>query len=179
MSVRTRTWTIWIVRGIASILFGVLTVLWPGSSLAALILVYGAYALADGALMLGYGLRAEGQKAPYIWRGIVSVAAGVVAFAYPGVTAVSLYVLIGAWALTAGATEIALAVALGKEGFNVRSLVAAGILSILSGIALVALPMAGVVALLGLIAGYAVVNGIVLIAAGIQLHQVTQSLAAG
>lgn len=179
MSALTRTWTIWVVRGIASILFGVVTLLWPGSSIAAQIIVYGAYALADGALLLGYAFRSEGRKAPYIWRGLASVAAGLLAFVYPGLTAISLYILIGAWAVTAGATEIALGVALGKEGFSVGALFAAGVLSILCGVALLALPAAGVVALIGLIAGYAMVNGIVLITAGLRLHQVTQSLAAG
>ena len=179
MSTLTRTWSIWVIRGIASIAFGGLTMLSPGTSIAALIILYGAYALADGALLLGFAFRTDGRKAPYVWRGLVSVAAGVVALAFPGLTAISLYILIGAWALAAGATEIAIAIALGKDGFNVGRLVAAGVLSLLCGVALIALPIAGVVALVGLIAGYAVVNGIVLITAGARLHHVTQSLAAG
>jgi uncharacterized membrane protein HdeD (DUF308 family) len=179
MNTLSRTWGVWVVRGIASILFGALTLMRPGSSVAALVIVYGAYALADGALLLGYAFRTDGPKAPYAWRGLVSVAAGALAFVYPGLTAVSLYILIGAWALASGATEIGLAIAIGKEGVPVGPLVGAGVLSIVCGVALLALPMAGVVALLGLIAGFAIVHGIALITAGIRLHHVTQSLAAG
>lgn len=40
-----RAWTLWIVRGIASVIFGVLTILRPGASIAALVLVFGVYSL--------------------------------------------------------------------------------------------------------------------------------------
>ena len=179
MSTLTKTWSVWVLRGIASILFGALTLLRPGVSLAALFVVYGAYVLADGALILGYAFRTDEPKSLYVWRGLVSVAACVLAFAHPGLTAISLYSLIGAWALAAGATEIGLAMALGRDGFGVGPLVPAGIVSILWGVALLALPMTGLVTIVGLTTGYAILNGLALITAGIRLHHVTQSLASG
>ena len=178
MNTMAINWRVWIVRGVASILFGALTVLWPGASIAAIVLMYGVYALADGALLLGFGLRAQGGKVPYIVRGLVSLAAGIVALVFPGVTAVSLYVLIGAWALAAGAAEIALAVALKKDVPSIGGLVLAGILSLACGVALLALPLMGMIALVGLIAGYAIANGVVLIVAGVRIHGVTQAIAA-
>ncbi|MBV9950243.1 MAG: DUF308 domain-containing protein, partial [Myxococcales bacterium] len=66
----------WIIRGIASVLFGVLTLVRPGASVAALVLLFGVYALCDGALLVGFGLRYAGRKAPYLVRGLVSVAVG-------------------------------------------------------------------------------------------------------
>ncbi len=91
-------------------------------------------------------------------------------FIYPGLTALSLYVLVGAWALTAGAAELAIAFAIRKEAANVVGLVLAGLLSMACGVAHLALPLAGIVALVGLIAAYAMLNGIVLIAAGMRIH---------
>ncbi len=71
-----RSWGIWVVRGIASILFGVLTFVWPGVSIAAIVLMFGVYAFADGALLLSFGLRLGRRKAPYVVRGLLSIAAG-------------------------------------------------------------------------------------------------------
>src|SRR5262249_9483746 len=101
MSMLARSWAIWVVRGIASILFGVLTLVWPKTSIAAIIFIYGVYALSDGALLLGFAFRTEGSRSGYAVRGLVSIAAGAFAFTYPGLTAVSLYILIGAWAVVA------------------------------------------------------------------------------
>jgi len=170
MDLFARSWGIWVVRGIASILFGALTVVWPGVSLAAIVIMFGVYALADGALLMSFGLRIEQGKAPYVVRGLLSIAAGVLTFIYPGLTALSLYILVGAWALTAGAAELAIAFAIRKEATGVGGLVLAGALSIACGIALLALPLAGVIALIGLIAAYAIVNGIVLVTAGVRIH---------
>jgi len=97
MDLLARSWGMWVLRGIASILFGVLTVVWPDASIAALVLIFGVYAFVDGAVLLGLGLLLEGRKAPYIVRGLLSIAAGVVTFVYPGLTALSLYVLVGVW----------------------------------------------------------------------------------
>jgi uncharacterized membrane protein HdeD (DUF308 family) len=173
MELLARSWGIWIVRGIASILFGVVTLVWPGASIAAIVLMFGVYALADGALLLSFGLRLPDGKAPYIVRGLIGVAAGVLTFIHPGLTALSLYLLVGAWALTAGAAELVIAFAIRKEAASVAGLVVAGLLSMACGVALLALPLAGMLALIGLIAAYATLNGIVLIMAGVRLHNLS------
>ena len=168
----------WIVRGIASVLFGVLTIFHPGASVAAIVLVYGVYALSDGALLLGFAFRYEGRKTPFIVRGLISIAAGIVALLFPGATALALYVLVGAWALTGGAAELGIAIAARREGAMVGGLFAAGILSLACGVALLALPAAGMVALLGLIAAYAIANGAFFVAVGIHIHGLTRTLRA-
>ena len=177
MTTLARSWGIWVVRGIVSILFGILTIFRPGASVAILVLLYGVFALCDGALLLSYAVRTEGRKAPYVFRGLVSIAAGVVAVLVPGLTAVSLYILIGAWAVVAGFTELFVAATIRKEAISVGALVFAGILAIACGIAMLVLPAAGVLALIGLIAGYAIVNGVALISAGIRIHGLMHVLA--
>jgi uncharacterized membrane protein HdeD (DUF308 family) len=175
MELLARSWGIWVVRGIASILFGVITIMWPGASIAAIVLMFGVYAVADGALLLSFGLRLPDGKAPYVVRGLVSVAAGVLTFVYPGLTALSLYVLVGAWALASGVAELGIAFAIRKDAANVAGLVFAGLLSMACGVALLALPLAGVIALIGLIAAYAMLNGVVLVAAGVRIHRLFDS----
>lgn len=176
MNMSSKTGTIWIVRGIASVTFGVLTLLRPGASIAALVLLYGVYALVDGAFLLGFAFRHEGPKVHYVVSGILSVIAGALTFMYPGLTAISLYLLIGAWAVSTGLAELALAFALRHEEIRVGALVFAGLLSIACGVALLALPLAGVVAILSVVTAYAIVNGFLLIAAGVRLHNVIRPL---
>jgi uncharacterized membrane protein HdeD (DUF308 family) len=178
MGALERTWKLWIVRGIASVLFGVITLVRPGASIAAMVLLFGIYALADGALLLGFAARYAGRKSPYVVRGLISVGAGMLTFIFPGLTALSLYVLIGAWAITAGVAELVIAITIRKEAINVSGLVLAGILSLVCGVGLLVLPVAGVIALLGLIAAYAMLNGVVLIVAGVRIHNLVRPLSA-
>jgi uncharacterized membrane protein HdeD (DUF308 family) len=172
----SKTGTIWIIRGIASVIFGVLTFLRPGASIAALVLLYGVYALVDGAFLLGFAFRQEGPKAHYVVSGVLSVLAGALTFLYPGLTAISLYLLIGAWAVSTGLAELGLAFALRGDDVHVGGLVFAGLLSIACGVALFALPLAGVIAVLGLVTVYAIVKGVLLIAAGVRLHNIVRPL---
>jgi len=172
-----RTWSLWIVRGVASLLFGVLTILKPGASIAAIVFVYGVYALTDGAMLVGFAFRHEGRKAPYVVRGLLSIAAGLLAFVLPGLTALSFYILIGAWAVTAGAAELVMAITIRKQfDTSVSGLVVAGILSLLCGVLLLCLPTAGVIALLGLIATYAILNGIILVVVGVRIHGLSRAV---
>jgi len=173
MNALANSWGLWIARGIASIIFGVLTVLSPAASIAAIVMVYGIYALADGALMLGFAFRFEGSKAWYVVRGLLSIAAGVVALVFPGVTAFALYILVGAWAFTAGVAEIAIAITLRKGALAI-----AGVLSIIAGIVLIVMPIVGVLALMSFVAAYAVLNGALLIGLGIRIHKVDRTLLA-
>jgi uncharacterized membrane protein HdeD (DUF308 family) len=178
MNFLAKTGTIWVVRGIASVIFGVLTLLRPGASIAALVFLYGAYAFVDGAFLLGYAFRREGPKAHYVISALLSIAAGAITFFFPGLTALSLYILIGAWAIATGVTELAIAAALRGTQLRVGGIVFAGLLSIACGIAFLALPLAGIVALVSLIAGYAIANGIFLIATGIWLHNFAREVPA-
>ena len=176
MTTLARAWSTWVVRGIVSILFGALTIIRPGASLALIVLLYGLFALFDGAVLLGFAFRTDGRKAPYVWRGLVSVAAGAIAIFYPGLTAMSLYILIGFWAIAAGITELVVASQVRREGLSVGSLVFAGLLAMACGVALLILPGAGMVAVLAVVAAFAIVNGVALITAGVRIHSLTHAL---
>ena len=174
MNIFSKTGAIWILRGIASVIFGVLTLLRPGASIAALVLIYGAYALVDGAFLLGFAIRHDGPKAHYVISGLLSLVAGGLTLLFPGLSAVALYLLIGAWAVSTGAAELALAFFMRTSNMRVGALVFAGVLSVLCGVALLALPAAGVLALLSFITAYAIVNGVFLVGAGIRMRSFFQ-----
>ena len=160
-----RSWWLLLLRGIAAVAFGVLTFVWPQLSLLTLIMVYGVYALIDGVLALIAAIRGGGMV-PRWWLalgGAVSILAAVVAFAWPGLTALVLVYLIGFWSILRGVLEIVGAIRLRNEIANEWTLGVAGALSVIFGLILVFMPGAGALGLLWLIAAWAVLFGLLLI----------------
>ena len=160
-----RSWWLLLLRGIAAVVFGVLTFAWPQISLLSLIIVYGAYALVDGVLAVVAAVRGGGL-APRWWlalSGVLGIGAGAVAFVWPGLTALVLIYLIGFWSIMRGVLEVIGAIHLRKEIANEWTLAAAGILSILFGLILVFAPGPGALGLLWLIAAWAILFGALMI----------------
>lgn len=170
-----RNWWVLLVRGLAAILFGILAFVWPGITLLVLILLFAAYALVDGVSAIA--LAVAGRSADRSWWemllvGILGVAAGVIAFMWPGVTAAALLILIAAWAIARGIFEIAAAVKLRKVLEHEWLLIVAGVLSVLFGIALLVWPAAGALTVVWLIGIYAILFGVVAVAESLRLHSI-------
>jgi uncharacterized membrane protein HdeD (DUF308 family) len=156
-----RHWWVVALRGVAAIIFGILAFVWPGITLAVLILFFGAYAVVDGILALYSATRSHGE---HVWallvEGILGIAAGLVALFWPGITALALLIVIATWAILTGALEVYAAIRLRKVIKNEWALVFAGVLSVLFGVLLLAQPGAGALALVWLIGAYAIIFGI-------------------
>lgn len=170
----TERWWVPVVRGCAAIAFGALAVLAPEISLVALVLLWGAYALIDGIFNLAAGVRKARAGRRWGWlvfEGIVSIAVGILTFAWPGITAMVLLALIAAWAVLTGIAEIAAAIRLRRTIRGEWLLAASGVLSIVLGVLLFLFPGPGVLALLWMIAVYAFVFGILLVGFGLRLHR--------
>ena len=160
-------WWVILLRGIVSVIFGVLAFRWPGSTVLALVFLWGVYAVIDGAFALYLTYLAGRQQRrwwPYLLEGLVGIGAGVVAFASPGLTALALLLLIAGWAIVTGVFEIIAAVDLRKEIDNEWLLGLAGVFSIVFGILVAMQPDAGALAVVWTIGAYALVFGITLIA---------------
>ena len=170
-----RNWWAIVLRGIFAILFGIGTFLWPGITLAVLVLLYGAYLFVDGILAVLWAL-ARRREGSFSWEvflaGLASLAAGVVTLLWPGVTAVALLYLIAVWAIVRGVFEILAAFHLRRELSNEWLLALNGALSILFGVVLIVAPVAGALAGLWLIGSFAIVVGILMIALGVRLKGV-------
>ena len=169
----TRRWWMVVLRGAAAVLFGLLALVWPAITLLALVLLFGAYVLVDGALSLAVAARREPvpRRGWLIVEGIASVVIGIAAFAWPGVTSLVLLGLIAGWSLITGVLEIAAAIALRRELRNEWLLAASGALSVIFGILILVWPAAGALALVTLIGIYAVVFGVTLIGLGVRLRR--------
>jgi len=177
----TRNWGAFVARGIAAILFGVAGFLWPGITLAALVILFAVYALVDGVFAILAAIRGQ-ANAPWwalVLRGLFGIAAAAVAFFWPGVTAVALVFIIAAWAIATGIVEIVTAVRLRKLVEGEWLLGLAGALSILFGILLAANPGAGAIAVLWIICAYAIVFGILLVSLGFRLRALRREYETG
>jgi uncharacterized membrane protein HdeD (DUF308 family) len=166
-------WWALVVRGMAAILFGALAFALPGISLLALLMVWAAYALVDGALNLVLAARSAKAGRRWGWlvfEGIASIAAAVVAVLWPGITAWALLMVIAAWAVVTGIAEIAVAIRLRRQLHGEWLLALSGALSIAFGVLLMAYPAAGVLAVLWMVGAYAILFGVLLIGLGWRLH---------
>src|SRR5882672_1768478 len=168
-----RTWWMLLLRGFFAIAFGVLTWFLPGVSLAALVLLFGAYAMADG--VLGVWSAIAGRKEHEHWWvmlliGLLGIAVGLLTFLAPAVTALVLLFYIAIWAIATGVLQIVIAIRLRKEVRGEWLLVLGGLASVLFGVLLVVQPAAGALAVLWLIATYAVVFGVLLVLLGFKMR---------
>jgi uncharacterized membrane protein HdeD (DUF308 family) len=173
MAIMARNWWALALRGVAALLFAVLTFIWPGISLLALVALFGAYALIDGIFAAVTAITRSDvgdRRWVLLLEGLAGIAAGIIAFVWPGMTALALLYIIAAWAIVTGVLEIAAAVRLRREIQGEWALGLAGFLSVLFGVALVLFPGAGALAVLWLIAAYAIVFGLLMLALGFRLR---------
>jgi uncharacterized membrane protein HdeD (DUF308 family) len=171
--VLARNWWALVLRGLFAVLFGIMALAWPGITLGALVLLYGAYALADGVFAIAAVMAGRTGGRPWwslLVEGLVGIAVGIMTFAWPGITALVLLYLIAAWAFVTGIFEIVAAIRLREEIRGEWLLALSGILSILFGLALVVYPGAGALAVVWLIGAYAIAFGALLIALGFRLR---------
>jgi uncharacterized membrane protein HdeD (DUF308 family) len=170
----TDHWWLFLIRGIAAILFGILAFVWPGITLVVLVLFFGAFALVDGIASLIAAITGRGATAPRWWLAIVGlagVAAGLLTFFWPGVTALVLLFFIAGWAIAAGVFQIIGAIQLRKEIDNEWLLILSGVLSVLFGLVLLFMPGPGILALVWLIAIDAILFGALVIGFAFRLRK--------
>ena len=177
-----KNWWSLVLRGLAAIVLGLITIVWPGITLGALVLLFGAYALIDGLLSLAGAVRAAENHERWgalLFEGLAGIAAGIVTFAWPAITALTLVYVIAAWALITGVFEIAAAVRLRKVLPGEWLLALSGFASLILGILMIAVPLAGALAIAFWVGIYAFVFGALLIALGLRLRSWTKALTAG
>jgi uncharacterized membrane protein HdeD (DUF308 family) len=167
------TWDLFLVRGILAILFGIATLLMPGITLIVLVVLFGAYALVDGIILSILAFKNRKNDSNWwmvLLTGLVSIAAGVVTFVWPGITTISLFYVIIAWAIVTGISEVIYAIQYRKEIEGEWLLVLDGVLSVAFGILLVAQPIPGALTVLWLIGVYALAYGGMLVVLAFQLR---------
>ena len=140
-------------------------------TLAVLVLLWGAYALVDGALALVAAFRTgHDHRWSLLLEGLVGIAAGIATLVWPGLTALAVVYIIAAWALLTGALEVVSAVRLRQVIDHEWWMVLSGLASVVFGVLLAIAPGAGALALIWVIATYAIVSGVLLVALSSRLR---------
>ena len=168
-----RHWWVPVIRGIAAIVFGIIAFAYPGLTLATLVIFFGAWVLIDGVFRAAgaiAGRASDPEWGFHLIIGIVGIIIGFLTFHAPLITALALIIYIAAWALMIGATEIALAIKLRREIKGEWFLILMGLASILFAVLILWNPAPGALALLWLIASYAIVFGILGVIFGFRLR---------
>ena len=177
-----RNWWSLVLRGALGILLGIATFLWPGITLTAVLFLFGGYALLDGALSLAGALRAA--QAHERWgalliEGLVGILAAFVTILWPAITALALVFVIASWAIITGIAEIAAAVRLRRHIHGEWLLAVAGVLSVLFGVFIAAMPVAGALVIALWVGAYMLVFGVTLVALGLRLRSWSRGAPAG
>jgi uncharacterized membrane protein HdeD (DUF308 family) len=167
-------WLLFLLRGVAAILFGVLSLFWPEVSLTTLVLLYGAFVLVDGVSALVAGFLGKTVARSRWWLlvvGLLGILAGVVTFVWPGMTTLILLYFVAGWAVSTGVFQIVGAIRVRKEIDNEWLLIVNGALCVLFGVALFVMPGAGALALIWMIAAWAILYGILMIGFALRVRQ--------
>jgi uncharacterized membrane protein HdeD (DUF308 family) len=168
---RSVWWSI-ALRGTLATVFGVIALVNPQATAAALILVFGVWSLLDAAFAFvaaAHRARSHMSWGWFVFEGIVSAAAGVIALVYPGITLLALVIFVAVRALLLGILQIGGAMT--WRGSHWRSLNAlVGIVSILFGVMLLWEPRLGALALIWSIGVYAIIVGAMTLALGLYLY---------
>ncbi len=175
-----RWWWTFILRGVLAILFGVIAFISPPATIAALVLLFGAWALVDGVFHIAGAMQHRTMERSWwltVLEGVISIAVGLLALAFPDIAAASLLLLISAWSIVTGVIEIVLAIRLREQITGELWLAIGGILSIVFGVLLFLFPAAGALTIVWIIGAFAIVFGISLIILGWRLRGVHQRMA--
>ncbi len=169
-----RGWWLFMLRGAVAILFGILVSLLPGVGLLAILSFLAAWMAVDGVMSLVQAVRGgpdpTGRHRSRTWLtidGVLSLLLAAAVILLPGLSAVALVLMVGAWAIAAGVLRIVLG---WRAGDWLLGLL--GALSVLVGLWLVMAPGPGLLALIWLVGLQAMVMGVLFLAFGWRLRRI-------
>jgi len=174
-----RNWWLLALRGVIGILFGIGAFVWPGATLAALVIVFGAYVFVDGifAVVAGIGMR---RQLSLWWlvllEGVAGIILGLLTFRSPNTTALVLLTVIAAWSIVTGIFEIATALRIRAMIENEWLMILSGVISIVFGALLIAQPGAGEIAIVWLLGAYALLFGLLTLMLALRLRSMRDTI---
>jgi uncharacterized membrane protein HdeD (DUF308 family) len=174
LSLISRDWWVFALRGVAAILFGILAIAWPGITLTVLVFLFGAYTFVDGISLLIALARGEADTRRHAWAvaimGVLGIVASIVTLVFPGITALSLLYLVAFWAIAMGTFQVIAAIALRREIDGEFWMGLGGVMSVVFGIVLIVSPGTGLLALVWLLGAWAIMFGASSLGLAYRLH---------
>ncbi|HLY35516.1 MAG TPA: HdeD family acid-resistance protein [Candidatus Limnocylindria bacterium] len=172
--VMARGWWTFILRGVVAILFGLVCLFVPPIAILGLATLFGFWLIVDGIAGVtgAWGARAHRTWWVSLLEGIAGLLAGILSILWPVITALVLTLLVGAWAIVTGATEVWMAIRLREHIRGELFMIIAGLISIGFGLYVIIFPGAGILSVLWLIAVFAIAFGLSFIGLGWRLRGV-------
>ena len=165
LQVLARNWWMVALRGVAAIIFGILALIWPDIAVSVLVAFFGAYALVDGIFAIVAAFQGEHRdRWWHVAEGVLGIAVGIIAWVYPGLTAVTLLYFFAAWAIVTGVVEVIAGIRLRRQITNEWLLILTGVLSVIVGILFFLSPIEALVTVARVIGIYAIILGVLLLA---------------
>jgi uncharacterized membrane protein HdeD (DUF308 family) len=162
-----RYWWLFLIRGLFGLALGVLALVFPGATLAVTVLLIGAYLVVDGIVLVAKAVQAFRSDAHWwvlLLEGILSIAVGLAIFVWPGLSVLTLALLVGYWAIISGVLAIVTALRLRRHVANEWLYLLYGIVSLVFGILVLLAPATGLVYIVLMIAIYGFVIGFAMLA---------------
>jgi uncharacterized membrane protein HdeD (DUF308 family) len=167
-----------ILRGILALTIGVMALVWPGITILALVGLFAVYTFMASALeaLRALSSRTAGPVSGHLLAGLIDLAAGVVALAWPGPTALVLVLIVASWAVIAGLMEVSAAFR-GSTPAGIRALfILGGLVSVPFGVVLFAHPGVGAITLALLFGLFNLVYGARALMQGIELRRILSAV---
>ena len=167
-----------IVRGILAVIVGIIALAWPSVTVLALVILFAVYAFMAAGLQAAraFSSRNAGPVFGHLLLGLVDLAAGVIALAWPGPTALVLVLIVGVWAIIAGLAEIAAAFGHGEAAGTRALFILGGLITVAFGVVLCARPGIGAVTLALLFGLFSLIAGIWMLVQGTELRRTGKTL---
>jgi len=167
-----------ITRGILAVVVGVIALAWPSVTVLALVIVFAVYAFMASAMEAarGFTSRSAGPVIGHLLLGLVDLAAGIIALAWPAPTAVVLVLIVGVWAVIAGLVEFFAAFGSGERAGTRAMFIVGGLATVAFGVVLCARPGIGAVTLALLFGLFNLIYGIWMLAQGNELRRTGKTL---
>ncbi len=171
--------TMFLFRGIAAVLFGIIALVWPHLTLSVLVFVFGVFAVISGITAVVAALRNTEEQGwgLLLFQGILGILVGVVALAWPGITALAFLYLLAFWAILTGILELVAPLSFPMSGGRAVLMVLTGLVSIVFGVLIAAQPASGLLAVVWLIGFYAIVYGILYVVIYFESRSLASSVA--
>ena len=149
-------------RGLLAIVIGVVSVAWPNVTVGALVILFAVYAFIAAAMdaVRAFSSDRAGPVFGWLLLSILSVAAGIVALAWPGITALVLTVWVGVWAFVTGIVEMVVTFQGSKTAGERALWMLSGLVSVAFGVVLFIRPDIGALSLATVFGLYAIVYGV-------------------
>jgi uncharacterized membrane protein HdeD (DUF308 family) len=169
-----------IVRGVIALAVGAIALAWPGVTVLALVITFAVYAFAESFVQLVTAFNSDGARpvVGHLLLGLVDIAAGVIALAWPAATALVLVMLVASWAVVTGIIEVVTGLRSGQSAGTRTVYILGGLISTAFGVVLFARPDMGALTLALLFGWFSVMIGTWELVQGIQLHSADKKVKA-